>query len=96
VVESSRMLWSELYTAEYYDGQDPVLPSTIEFKDLANFYKCKNCMLCVPVKVKVLNCERLTIIGVLEIKRTVVYMTRDCHSITVDKRDNFQINVNEQ
>jgi hypothetical protein len=54
--------------------------------------------------ITVLNCERITIfvgdiIGVLEItssKRTTVFMTGGCHSITVDKCDNLQINVNEQ
>jgi adenylyl cyclase-associated protein len=96
-----------LYTAEFYDGQDPVLPSSVTFKDLISFYQCKNCVLRVPVKVKgvaVQNCERVTIfvgdvIGVLEItssKRTIVYLTGGCHSITIDKCDNLQINVNEQ
>lgn len=104
---SFRLSRPGLYTAEYFDGTDPVLPSEVEFRDLINFYQCKNCVLRVPIKVKgiaVLSCEKVTIvvadvIGVLEVtscKRTIIQLTGGCHSITIDKCDNLQINVNEQ
>ena len=96
-----------LWSVEYYDGTDPVLPEDkLGIRDIVNFYQCKNCTLRVPMKVKglsFLNCEKVTIvlgdvIGVCEItscKRGVLYMTGACHSVTCDKCDNLQINLNE-
>lgn len=97
-----------LWSVEYYDGTDPVLPEDkVGLKDIVNFYQCKNCTLRVPMKVKglsFLNCEKVTIvigdvIGVCEIttcKRGILYMTGSCKSVTCDKCDNLQINLNEQ
>jgi adenylyl cyclase-associated protein len=95
-----------LYTVEYFDGTDPVLPEEVSFKDIVNFFQCKNCTLKIPSKVKglsFLQCEKVTllvpdVIGVVEItssKRVIVYVTGAVHSFTIDKCDNVQVNLNE-
>jgi adenylyl cyclase-associated protein len=95
-----------LWTVEYYDGNEPVLPEAVSFKDIVNFYQCKNTTLRVPSKVKglsFLNCERCTIvisdvIGVVELtscKRGKLYITGAVHSLTIDKSDGLEVNVNE-
>jgi adenylyl cyclase-associated protein len=103
---SAKLSRPGLYTVEYFDGKDPELPADVSFKDIVNFFQCKNCTLRVPVKVKglsFLQCEKVTIviadiIGVVEItstKRAALYLTGAVHSITVDKCDGLQINLNE-
>jgi hypothetical protein len=96
----------QLYAVEDFDGTDPVLPPELSFRDIVNFYQCKNCTLKVGTKVKglqFLNCERVVldiadVVGVVEItssKRVNVYCKGAIHSFTVDKVDNLQINLNE-
>jgi adenylyl cyclase-associated protein len=96
-----------LYTVEFFDGGEPELPKDLQLSDIVNFYQCKNCMLRIPVKVKgvsILNCERVTlvlndVVGVVEVtscKRLIMYTEGRVPSMTIDKCDNVQINLNEK
>lgn len=95
-----------LIAVEYFDGSNPEVQD-LQIQDIVNVYQCKNCQVQIPSKVKALsfqNCERVTIIvhdiiGVLEFtscKRVILYIQGSVKSITIDKCDNVQVNLNEQ
>jgi adenylyl cyclase-associated protein len=97
---------TRIFTIEYFDGTDPVVPEDMSSKRIVSFFECRNCTLRIPMKVKGLSfqkCERVTVvasdvIGVLELtstRRAVVCLTGQCPAITIDQCDGVQINVSE-
>lgn len=95
-----------LISVEYFDGSNPEVKD-LQIQDIVNVFQCKNCQINIPTKVKALsfqNCERCTlivndVIGVLEFtscKRIILYLQGAVKSITIDKCDNVQVNLNEQ